>query len=166
MATILTLHSQVVFPSRLWEFVFVAIASTNSKWLKWMLLSHSVVSDSLRPHELYSSWNFSSQNTGVGSLSLLQRIFPSQGLNPGLLHFMWILYQLSHKGSSRILEGVAYLFTSDSSRPRTRTRVSCIAGGFFTNWAIREALSNWRGHVLEAVLFYTVNSGKTALRSW
>ena len=39
------------------------------------------------------------QNTGVGSLSLLQRIFPNQGLNQGLLHCRWILYQLSHKGS-------------------------------------------------------------------
>ena len=39
------------------------------------------------------------QNTGVGSLSLLRGIFPTQGLNPGLLHCRWILYQLSHKGS-------------------------------------------------------------------
>jgi len=46
--------------------------------------SHSVVSDSLRPHGLYSPWNSSGQNTGVGSLSLLQGIFPTQGLNPGL----------------------------------------------------------------------------------
>ena len=38
-----------------------------------------------------------SQNTGVGSLSLLQGIFPTQGLNPGLKLCRWILYQLSHK---------------------------------------------------------------------
>ena len=43
------------------------------------------------------------QNTGVGSLSLLQGIFPTQGSNPGLLHFRWILYQLSHQGSPRLL---------------------------------------------------------------
>ena len=60
---------------------------------------HSVVSDSLRPHGLYSSWNSPGQNTGVGSLSLLQGIFPTQGLNSGLLHSRQILYQLSHKGS-------------------------------------------------------------------
>ena len=54
---------------------------------------------SLRPHGLYSPWNSPSQNTGVGSLSLLQRIFPNQGLNPGLPHCRQILYQLSHKGS-------------------------------------------------------------------
>ena len=61
--------------------------------------SHSVVSDSLQPHGLYSPWNSPGQNIGVGSLSLLQGIFPTQGLNPGLLHCRWILYQLSYQGS-------------------------------------------------------------------
>ena len=46
--------------------------------------SPSVVSDSLRPHGLYSPWNSPGQNTGVGSRSLLQEIFPTQGSNPGL----------------------------------------------------------------------------------
>ena len=48
--------------------------------------SHSVMSDSLWPHGLYSPWNSLGQNTEVDSLSLLQEIFPTQGLNPGLLH--------------------------------------------------------------------------------
>ena len=47
--------------------------------------SHSVVSSSLRPHGLYNPWNSPGQNTGVGSLSLLQGIFPTQELNQGLL---------------------------------------------------------------------------------
>ena len=47
--------------------------------------SHSVVSDSLQPHGLHNPWNSLGQNTGVGSLSLLQGIFPTQGLNPHLL---------------------------------------------------------------------------------
>ena len=59
--------------------------------------SCSVVSNSLRPHSLYSPWNSSGQNTGVGSLSLLQGIFPTQGSNPGLPHCRQILYQLRHK---------------------------------------------------------------------
>ena len=101
--------------------------------------SRSVVSNSLQPHGLYSPWNSLGQNTGVGSLSLLQGIFPTQGSNPGLLHCRQILSQLSHKGSPRILEGVAFPFSSGSSQPRNRIGVSCIAGGFFTNWAIREA---------------------------
>ena len=61
--------------------------------------SRSVMSDSLQSHGLYSPWNSPAQNTGVGSLSLLQRIFPTQGSNPGLPHCRWIFYQLSHKGS-------------------------------------------------------------------
>ena len=39
------------------------------------------------------------KNTGVGCHALLQRIFPTQGSNPGLLHCMWVLYHLSHWGS-------------------------------------------------------------------
>ena len=49
--------------------------------------SHSVVSNSLQPHRLYSPWSSPGQNTGVGSLSLLQGIFPAQGLKPGRLHW-------------------------------------------------------------------------------
>ena len=80
-----------------------------------------------------SPWISPGQTIGVGSLSLLQEIFPTQGLNPGLLHCRQILYQLSHKGSPRILEWVACSFSSGSSRPRNRTGVSCVTGGFFTN---------------------------------
>ena len=40
---------------------------------------------------------------------------------------------------ARILEWVAFPFSEGSSQPRDRTRVSCIAGGFFTNWVIRES---------------------------
>ena len=68
--------------------------------------SHSVESDSLQPHGLYSPWNSPGQNTGVGSLSHLQGIFPIQRLNPGLQDCKQILYQLNHKGNPRILEWV------------------------------------------------------------
>ena len=106
--------------------------------MKWSE-SHSVVSDSLWPHGLYSPWNSPGQNTGVGNLSHLQGIVPTQGSNPSLPHCWQILYQLCHKRSHRILEWVAIPFSSGSSQPRNQIRVSCIAGGFFTNWAIREA---------------------------
>ena len=75
------------------------------------------MSNSLGPHGLYSLWNSPGQNTGVCILSLLQGIFPTQGLNPGLLHCGHILYQLSHKGSPRILEWVAYPFSGDLPDP-------------------------------------------------
>ena len=48
--------------------------------------SHSVMSNTLRPHGLYSPWNYPGQNTGVGGCSLLQEIFPTLGLKPGLPH--------------------------------------------------------------------------------
>ena len=60
--------------------------------------SCSVVSNSATPWT-YSAWNSPGQNTGVGSHSLLQEIFPTQGSNPGLLHHRQILYQLIHQGS-------------------------------------------------------------------
>ena len=92
------------------------------------------------PYGLYNPWNSPGQNTGVHSLSLLQGSFPTQGSNPGLLHRRQILYQLSYQGSPRILEWVVYSCFSGSSRPRNGTKVSCIAGVFFTNWAMREAI--------------------------
>ena len=101
--------------------------------------SCSVVSRSLRPRGLYSPWDSPGQNTGVSSLSRLQGIFSTQGSNPGLPHCRQILYQLSRQGSPRILEWVAYPFSSGSSCPRNRTGVSCMAGWFFTNWATGEA---------------------------
>ena len=70
-------------------------------WCCLVSESRSVMSDSLRPHGLYSPRNSPGQNTGVGSLSLLQGIFPTQGSNPRLPCCRQILYQLSHQGSPR-----------------------------------------------------------------
>ena len=127
------------------------------------------MSDSLRPYGQYSPWNSPGQNTGVGSLSLLQGIFPTQGLNPGLPHCRQILYRLSRKGSpwseseSEVAQSCPVLcdpilsgssihgvfqarvlewaaFSRGSSQPRDWTQVYCIAGRRFTVWATREAL--------------------------
>ena len=73
------------------------------------------------------------KNTGVGSLSLLQWIFPTQESNWGILHCRRILYCLSHQGNPKILEWVAYPFSRGSSQPRNQIRVSCIADRFFSN---------------------------------
>ena len=72
------------------------------KWWKWKSLSH--VQQFVTP-------NSPGQNTGVGSLFLLQGIFPIQGSNSGLLHCRQILYQLSHKESPRTLEWIAFPFS-------------------------------------------------------
>ena len=65
-------------------------------------VSHSVVSDSLQPHgvqptRLLCPWNSPGRDTGVGSHSLLQGIFPTQESNPGLPHCRQILYCLSNQ---------------------------------------------------------------------
>ena len=98
---------------------------------KWKSLSH------VRCFAI--PWNSPGQNTGVGNLSLLQGIFPTQASNPGLPHCRQILYQLNHKENPIILEWVAYAVFSGSSSPRNLTGVSYIAGRFFHNWAITEA---------------------------
>ena len=63
--------------------------------------SCSVVSDSLGPHGILSPWNSPGQNIGLGSLSLLQGIFPTQESNQGLLYCRWILNQLPYQGSPK-----------------------------------------------------------------
>ena len=74
-------------------------------------VSHSVMSDSENPwtvtHQAPLSLEFPGKNTGVGSHSLLQGIFPTQGSNLSLLHCRQILYRLSHQGSSRHVHGDA-----------------------------------------------------------
>ena len=99
------------------------------------------MSNPLQPLGLYSPWNSPDQNTRVGSHSLLQRILPNQGSNPGLLHCRQILYQMTHQGSPRILEWVTYPFSIKSSWPKNWTRESNQnVGVFFTSWATRESL--------------------------
>ena len=61
----------------------------------WAVLSRSVTSNSLRPHGLQPARllrprDSPGRNTGVGFHALLQGIFPTQGSNPGLLHWRWI----------------------------------------------------------------------------
>ena len=69
------------------------------------VLSRSVVSDSLRPHGLLPArllcpWDSPGKNTGVGCHALLQKVFPTEGSNPGLAHCRQILYLLSQQGSN------------------------------------------------------------------
>ena len=83
-------------------------------------------SPTLQVHSLPSEPPRKPKNTGVGSLSLLQRIFLIQGSNPGLPHCRQILYCLSHQGSPKILEWVVYPFSRGSSWSRNWTAVSCL----------------------------------------
>ena len=69
---------------------------------------------SLSPVRL-SPCNSLGQNTGVGTLSLLWGIFPTQGLNQGLLHCWWIFYDLSHQGSPLYILAPPSLLWNSSS---------------------------------------------------
>ena len=113
--------------------------SFSKIWLckKWKSL---VLSNSLWPHGLYRPWDSPGQDTGEGSYSLLQEIFINQASIPGLPYCGRILHQLSHKGSPRTLVWVSYPYSSRCSQPRNPTGVSFIAGGSFTNRAIRDVL--------------------------
>ena len=80
-------------------------------------VSRSVMSDSLQLHGLQPTrllcpWNSVGKNTGVISHSFLQRIFPTQGSNPGLLHCRQILCHLIHQGSPPNINHVTNIFTT------------------------------------------------------
>ena len=64
-------------------------------------MSSSLGFQGLWPARLLCPWDFPVRNTGVGCHFLLQEIFPTQGLNPGLPHCRQMLYHLSHQGSCR-----------------------------------------------------------------
>ena len=105
--------------------------------------------DSLQPHGLYSPWNSPSQNTAVGSLSLLQGIFPSQGSNPGLPHCRRILYRLNHQ---KIYCVVWVLFTFWILNPYQTIICNYLLpfGGFLVSWwfpSVQKLLSLISSHL-------------------
>ena len=111
-------------------FIQIFLLSLFESPIKHMLihslLSHSFqrgkflhfLTDCLRPQGLYSPWNSPGQNTGVGSHSLLQGIFPTQGSNLGLPRCRRILYQLNHQESPTSLK-VLFIFSFFHSVPQT-----------------------------------------------
>ena len=91
-------HSFLFVSSINWEFGFffsIALRYAGNSESE----NCSAMSNSLRPHGLYNPWFSPGQHTGMGSLSLLQGIFPTEESNCDLVHCRWILYQLSFQGS-------------------------------------------------------------------
>ena len=129
---ILNFYFEIIlrYKQKLQEYMDSSCALSSQ--VPWKLASYKISSEvkvaQLCP-TLCDPLGFSGQNTGVGSLSLLQGIFPTQGSNPGLPHCRWIVYQLGHKGSPRILEWVAYPFSSGSSwpMPTSKSRIIWIS---------------------------------------
>ena len=98
--------------------------------------------------------NCSGKNTVVGCHALLQGIFPIQGLNPGLPHYKQILYHLSHQGSPRILEWVAYPFSRGPSWPIVAGRVFLILWG--DNWS-EWSLHPWTHNTVRSYKCYLLS---------
>ena len=128
----------------------------HTKWRQRQILHITWKWKSLSPVDslqLYSPWNSPGQSIGVGSLSLLQEIFPTQGLNPGLMCCRQILYQLSHQGSpANVLFKIIslrlcgklcwvsrskFIFLSLSNFRKTETCVSC--------WTLSVVVGGCRG---------------------
>ena len=96
-----------------WRFLSITLLTCESE-------SHSVMSDSLWLHGLYSLWNSPGQNTGVGCHFLFQGIFPTQGSNLGLSHCRQTLYSLSHQYMQNFvyaLQDWSLCFPQSSGRP-------------------------------------------------
>ena len=106
---------------------------------KWKLLSRVW---------LFATWwtiqsmEFSRPEYWSGYTFPSPRDLPNPGIKPRAPTSQEDSLQLSHKGSPKILEWVAYPSSSGSSQPRNQTGVFCITGRFFTNWAIRETIEN------------------------
>ena len=112
--------------------------------VKWKSLSHAqlfttpcaIQSMEFSRPEYWSGWPFPSPWD-----------LPDSGVEPRSPALQVILHQLSHQGSQRILEWVAYPFSRGSSPPRSQTGVFCIAGGFFTSWATKVSVLDRRDDI-------------------
>ena len=108
------------------------------------VLSSSVMSDCLWPHGLQPArllcpWDSPGKNTGVGCHALLQGIFPSQGLNPGLQHYRQILLPTEPPGKPKNT-GVGGLSLLQGIFPTQESNWCLLhCRWFFTSWATREA---------------------------
>ena len=102
--------------------------------------SHSVMSNTLWRYGLYSLWNPPGQNTGVGSLSFLQGIFPTQGSNPGLPHCRRILHQLSHQGSPYVVKAMVFPVAMYDCESWTIKEAECRRMDAFKLWCWRRLL--------------------------
>ena len=124
---------------------------------------------------LYSPWDSPGQNSGVGSLSLLQGIFPIQDRAQvshiaGGFFISWATREADYRVhgilQARVLEQIVFPFSRGSSQARDQTQVSHTAGGFFISWAIREAQLITKEKGIVILLVMRVINGTTALESF
>ena len=120
-----------------------------SEWKSLSCVQLSCDTTQLCPHGLYSAWNSPGQKTGVGSFFLLQGIFPTLGSEPRSPALQVDSLPAEPPGKPKNTGVDTYPFSRGSFRTKNLTRVSCIAGGFFTTWTIRNLVkqkSPWTFH--------------------
>ena len=91
-------HTRPLVPMPLSIWLFPNYPCMHAKSLQ-LCLTLCDPMDCGPPSRLLCPWDSPGKNTGVGCHALLQGIFPTQRMNPSLLHCRWILYHLSHQGS-------------------------------------------------------------------
>ena len=128
--------------------------------------NHSVMSDSLRPHGLYSPWNSPGQNTRVGSLSLLQWIFLTQGSNRGLLYCRRILYQPSHQGSPHIYKSPANCVAHKPAVWTGSNRTACLCSMQGWGWGRGSLYYTTHSHGSQAGLLPAGSSATCGQWPW
>ena len=139
-------------------FIDFSIPHCNIE-VKWSE-SHSVVSDSLWSHGLYCPWHSPGQNTGVGSLSLLQRIFPTQGSNPGLPHCSRFFTSWNTREAQEIFFFLIKINDWSTKKP---VSVTIIRGPGETLWRV-ETDRQW-GHLVSVFINRDLNSFPPGKRS-
>ena len=127
------------------------------------MLSHSVMFDflqlhGLQPARLLCPWGFSMQEYWSGLPCPPPGEFPNPGIEPRSFTLWADSLPSEPPGKPRILEWVAYPFSRGTSQPRNQTRVSCIAGRFFTSWATKEFLWNDTGPISKAFNVQVIQS--------
>ena len=129
------------------SIVFLEILPKAYNCLLKMVTSPSktkvkVASDSLWPHGLIQSMEFSRPEYWRGWPFLSPGDHPNLGIKPRSLSLQADSLPAEPQGKAKNTGGGRLSLSSRSSQPKNRTRISCIAGGFFTDWAIREALKH------------------------
>ena len=138
---------------------YIACGILQARILEWVAVPFSRGSSQLRDQTQVfhiAGWFFTSwatreaQETGVGSLTILQRIFLTQESNQGLLHCRWILYQLHYQG--RPLISVSVQFSSVQLLSRVRLLATPWIAARQASLSITNSRSSLRFTSIESVM--------------
>ena len=140
-STLLIIREMHIKTTMRYHFTLVRRSENESEIVSCSVVSNSLPSRGLYPTMILCPWDSPCKNIGVGCHFLLHRIFPTLGLNLGLLHCRWILYHLGHQGSPS--SGLQTINAGEGMEKRER---SCTVGGN-VNWY--SPYGRWYGDFLK-----------------